>query len=103
MNAEIPRVLSYARLPPNDLDRIGVAVDLASGEDVSSRVPASETEKLELSQRTGRPVEIEILVLRQQLVELQRRTPRPRMTWTDHALIAALTRLLPAAAASGCS
>jgi putative transposase len=46
---------------------------------------------------------IEILVLRQQLVVLQRRTPRPRMTWTDHALIAALTRLLPAAAASGCS
>jgi len=26
---------------------------------------------------------------------LQRRTPRPRMTWTDRALIAALTRLLP--------
>ena len=39
--------------------------------------------------------EIEILVLRHQLAILQRRTPRPRMSWTDRALIAALTRLLP--------
>src|SRR4051794_19175603 len=39
--------------------------------------------------------EIEILVLRHQLAVLQRRTPRPPMNWTDRALIAALTRLLP--------
>ena len=26
---------------------------------------------------------------------LQRRTPRPRITWADRALIAALSRLLP--------
>ena len=42
-----------------------------------------------------RAKEIEILVLRHQLAVLQRRTPRPRTTWTDRALIAALTRLLP--------
>ena len=39
--------------------------------------------------------EIEILVLRHQLAVLQRRTPRPRMSWTDRALIASLGRLLP--------
>ena len=47
--------------------------------------------------------EIEILVLRHQLALLQRRTPRPPMNWSDRALIAALTRLLPRPAASACS
>jgi putative transposase len=45
---------------------------------------------------TTNEIEIEILVLRHQLAVLQRRTPRARISWTDRALIAALTRLLPA-------
>jgi putative transposase len=49
-----------------------------------------------LRTRSDTTKDIEILVLRHQLAVLQRRTPRPRMTWTDRALIAALTRLLPA-------
>ena len=49
-----------------------------------------------LHARSDTTKDIEILVLRHQLAVLQRRTPRPRMSWTDRALIAALTRLLPA-------
>ena len=50
---------------------------------------------LVLRTRSDTAKDIEILVLRHQLAVLQRRTPRPRMTWTDRALIATLTRLLP--------
>src|SRR3954452_4167554 len=49
-----------------------------------------------LRTRSDTSKEIEILVLRHQLAVLERRTPRPRMSWTDRAVIAALTRLLPA-------
>ena len=49
-----------------------------------------------LRTRSNTANEIEILVLRHQLTVLQRRTPRPRMRWTDRAVIAALARLLPA-------
>src|SRR4051795_7188856 len=48
-----------------------------------------------LRTRSDTSKEVEILVLRHQLAVLQRRTPRPRMSWTDRALLAALTRLLP--------
>jgi putative transposase len=48
-----------------------------------------------LRTRSDTTKEIEILVLRHQLAVLQRRMPRPQMTWTDRAVIAALTRLLP--------
>ena len=46
--------------------------------------------------RSDTTKDIEILVLRHQLAVLQRRTPRPRMSWADRALTAALARLLPA-------
>jgi len=48
-----------------------------------------------LRARSDTTSDIEILVLRHELAVLKRRTLRPRMTWTDHALIAALTSLLP--------
>jgi len=46
-----------------------------------------------LSVRSDTANEIEILVLRHQLAVLQRRTPQPRLNWSDRAVIAAL--LLP--------
>jgi transposase len=49
-----------------------------------------------LQARSDTAKEIEILVLRHQLAVLQRRTPRPRISWSDRAVIAALGRLLPA-------
>jgi putative transposase len=49
-----------------------------------------------LRTRSDAAKEIEILVLRHQLAVLQRRRPRPRINWTDRAVIAALARLLPA-------
>src|SRR6186713_171796 len=48
-----------------------------------------------LRTRSDATKDIEIIVLRHQLAVLRRHTPRPRMSWTDRALLAALTRLLP--------
>ena len=48
-----------------------------------------------LRTRSDTAKDVEILVLRHQLAVLQRRAPRPRISWPDRALIAVLTRLLP--------
>jgi hypothetical protein len=48
-----------------------------------------------LRARSDTSKEIEILVLRHQLAVLQRRPSRPRLSWADRAVIAALSRLLP--------
>ena len=48
-----------------------------------------------LRSRSDTSKEIELLVLRHRLAVLRRQTRRPRLTWADRALIAALTRLLP--------
>ena len=45
--------------------------------------------------RSDSTKEIEILVLRHQLAVLRRSIPRPRTSWTDRALIAALTLWVP--------
>jgi hypothetical protein len=50
-----------------------------------------------LRTRSDTTKEIEILLLRHQLAVLQRRTPRPRRSRTDRAVVAALTRRRPAA------
>jgi hypothetical protein len=48
-----------------------------------------------LRARSDTSKEIEILVLRHQLAVLRHRPSRPRLSWADRAVIAALSRLLP--------
>jgi hypothetical protein len=52
---------------------------------------------LALLARTSAAKDVEILVLRHENAILRRQNPKPRLDWTDPALLAALIRLLPRA------
>lgn len=50
---------------------------------------------LALLARSSASKDTEILVLRQEVAVLRRVNPKPRLGWTDRAMLAALSRMLP--------
>jgi hypothetical protein len=58
---------------------------------------------LALLARSDISKDVEILVLRHEVAVLRRQIARPKPDWADRAMIAALTRLLPAACQNSCT
>ena len=52
---------------------------------------------LALLARSSASKDVEILALRHEVAVLRRANPKPRIDWTDRAVLAALSRLLPKA------